>query len=126
MSNLSRVVEDFGPLRSVHLSEFQPGWLEAIRLDFHGGALSVEVNGDDDTVRWEVGSLTDQPGDTPAMWIPLLSSRVRWIWLLTNHRGFQDAIQMEFSIDDHSTCVQFMAEASRLSVYRVEQVTSPI
>jgi hypothetical protein len=124
MNDLARVAEDFGPLRLVRLSEYQPGWIEAVHLEFQSGHLVLEVDRNNDTIRWDVGPPFGESGETPAAWVPMLSSDVRWIWLLTNHRGFQDGIQIEFALDERTTDIQIMAEASRLWVYRLEAATS--
>lgn len=121
---LAQVAENFGRLVGVQVSEFQLGWIEAIHLNFQRGNLTIEVEDDTDTVQWSVGPRSPETGVAPAVWLPLLESRVRWIWLRNNDRGFQDGIQIEFSTHEVLTLVQIMAEGSRLSIFRVLPATS--
>lgn len=118
---LSRLAEDFGELTSVRLSTFQSGWIETIRLGFAGGSIVVSVDDADDAIRWDLGPEGDLAVEgSPPGWEALLSSRVRWIWELTNHRGYRDGIQIEFTREGNDVGIQMMAEASRLRVYRLE------
>lgn len=117
---LAQVAEEFGVLKHVDVTEFEPGWITAIRLQFESGDQTIEVDDSDDTMRWTVGRSVEPAAETPPSWVPLLESRVRWAWLLTNHRGFRDALQLEFSRDRQSTYLQFLVEGSRLWIYRLE------
>ncbi len=70
---------------------------ESVRLEFEGAFLLVEVDGNYDTMIWSVGAVENLPSlrpSTPHEWLSLISFRVRWLWLLTNHRGFQDGLEL--------------------------------
>jgi len=122
--DLHLVAEEFGRLVAIHFSEFEPGWVESVHFDFEAGYLRVDVNGDNDTVKWKIGPRRGAtPGEAPDSLRELLSQEVRWIWLMTNHRGFTDGFQIEFR-DEPSTNVQLMAEASRLWIYKLTALDS--
>ena len=122
--DLRLVAEEFGQLVAITFSEFEPGWVESVHFDFESGHLRVGVDGDYDTIRWEVGPKRDAAAaGAPGGWEELLSSEARWIWLMTNHRGFTDGLQIEFN-DDQSTAIQLMAEASRLWLRKLSGLSS--
>jgi len=118
--DLAQVPEDFGVLKHVRLTEFEPGWVTAVRFQFESGVLTIEEDGSGDTIRWHLSHSADSIDETPSAWSWMLSSRVRWVWVLTNHRGYRDALQLELSRDGQSTYVQFLVEGSRLRIYRLE------
>ena len=121
--DVMQAVEGFGALSMVTVTEYQPGWVTSVRLEFEGVFLLVEVDDDYDTIIWSVGAVEDLPSprrSIPDDWLPLISFRVRWLWLLTNHRGFQDGLQIEFFRDRETTIIQLMAEGSGLKLYKLE------
>jgi hypothetical protein len=122
MANLlPQVAEDFGVLVDVEISEFEQGWIDSIRFKFERGVLAISINIDDDTLEIDVSA--DARSDSKAVssgpCADLISGQVRWVWLLTNHRGFRDGIQLEFTRDGIDTDIQIMAEASRLWLYEL-------
>jgi hypothetical protein len=125
-NDLAQLAEEFGVLKHVGLTEFEPGWITAVRLQFERGELTIEADDSDDTIRWEVGEAVEPTTDTPSYWLPLLEGDVRWVWVLTNHRGFRDALQLEFSRDRQFTYLQFIVEGSRLWIYRLEAFERPL
>lgn len=124
MSDLADVAEKFGSLVAVNLRHFEPGWIESVHFEFVNGSLQVDVDINTDTINWGLGSATKSPLPTPREWVDLLSGRVRWIWLLTNQRGFTDALQMEIAVDDGFEYVQLLAEGSRLVPFRLKAFDS--
>ncbi|HEY2043945.1 MAG TPA: DUF6334 family protein [Jatrophihabitans sp.] len=122
MTSLARVAEDFGLLTGIWLDEFETDWIHSIQFEFERGLLTVGIDIDTDTIQTEVGETrSEKPSGRKLAdpWQALISSSVRWIWVLTNHRGFRDGLQIEFSKDEQDTDLQIMAEASRLWTYRL-------
>lgn len=73
--DLAQVAEDFGALKHVRLTEFEPGWVTAIGLGFESGVLTIEADGSHDTIRWHVGHAADPIDADDSAWPSMLSSR---------------------------------------------------
>ena len=102
---VKRVVEEFGHLVSVLggttdiADPALPVRFEQYEFGFEHGYLTISAAHDDDTVR-----LTDSRMALPrtvvlsasAPWSAAVGSGILWIWILQNHNGYRDGIQIEF------------------------------
>ena len=128
---ISRVADGFGQLRSVAAtSEFLTSPSSNGRFDeyvfrFESGQFVVTANPSDDTILLNDQGLT-LPNvvelSTEEPWHKLLGCGVLWIWLLENHRGYLDGIQIEFAQPGRCWCIQLMCEASSLSARSVGEI----
>jgi len=118
-ADLGLVAEEFGLLEGVHLSELKAGWVDAIRFDFQNGSLVVGLDPEDDTITWDTTSIVGMTSSAPDAWADIVGHKVRWLWELTNHRGYRDGLQIEFYTGRETIDVQLMVEASRLWTYRL-------
>lgn len=122
---MRRIVEEFGPLLGViGSSEFSPleqgsRSFDEISLQFKGGEVTITANAEDDSIQLREGgpefpATFDLSGNSP--WLSTIGSGVIWVWTLENQQGYVDGIQLEFNKDGVQADVQFICEASALSV----------
>ncbi len=107
--------------------------LTELKFGFENGVLNFMVIQEDDTIHFGcspgIGSYShkkDVKGNIAATLSPLISSRLIWMWKLTNQQGYEDGIQLEFGKKD-SLCqakriIQMMAIASTLKLYSIDVV----
>lgn len=102
--------------------------LEALLLTFEQGAVTLRAIGADDTVVVSVG----RPDEAAFPVRRKLSDELPWrhalgkvlwmVWSLTNHRGYPDAVQLEFiARGEGELRIQLEVAASRFRVYVVSQ-----
>ena len=125
---MRRVTDDFGILLSVG-GRREVGFdgdgvqkFEEITLEFAHGRLSVLAVGADDSIEiTESKRPSGAQADLSAtdVWQQALGSRAIWTWSMRNQQGFHDGFQIEFSRPGIQCDIQFMVEASTLSVRKV-------
>lgn len=102
------------------------GGLEAVVFAVADRHLCIMVDGDDDSVVLS----SEIPSGPPLLPLsegdPLsraLGSRFVWIWLLINHRGYVDGVQLEFQQPRGTAPVLFqvLAMGSQLEVRRLRR-----
>ena len=49
----------------------------------------------------------------------LVNKKICWIWTLNNNQGYDDALQLEVSLNEENEKYQFLAIASKLDIYRL-------
>lgn len=52
-------------------------------------------------------------------WSAAVGSAVLWVWILENHSGYRDGLQIEFGWSSGNFSVQLMCEASGLTASTV-------
>ena len=125
---IKRVVEDFGSLVSIsgetvdRADPTPPHRFEQYEFGFDHGHLTVSPASEDDTVR-----LTDTRMTLPhalrltesAPWSAAIGSGVLWMWILQNHNGYRDGVQIEFGHSSEHLSVQLMCMASGVTAARI-------
>lgn len=132
-----RAVIDAGmPLTSVEycMDVDLPAAPVAIRWTFESRSFVVAANGFDDTVvvseqvPGEYAELRFSEVDRAASpWHDALGAKLKWAWLLTNHQGYSDGVQLQFEgLDDGpARCCQLLAMASTLQIRVVAERAAP-
>ena len=122
---LQEVAYEYGKLvqitggRDEVLAPQRPVVFDQVVFTFEHGVITVEAQGDDDTVEVRQGLgtaayryvLTDEE--------PLgrfVGRGVQWIWLLRNQQGYQDGFQIEFKSEGEYLALQMICEASMLRI----------
>lgn len=106
-----------------------PNDVEAFVLRFERGVLSIVVNADDDTLSLHEGVLalvegqSQQPSIRGGAWAELLHRTLRWAWIMRNHQGYVDGVQLELAHagEGKGSVVQLIAIASAIKVYEVRR-----
>jgi hypothetical protein len=101
-----------------------PDFVTGIVLEFDSKKFSILVKSEDDTLEILTGEAQlERNSNLKVMtdcepWRTARRAIVRWVWKMTNHKGYFDGIQLEF-MDPNTTSVvlviQFIAVASSLS-----------
>ena len=101
----------------------------AVKIQFAKVSICIFARGADDTVAVS----SDWPGDfdddmtevckPEALGDLLRDARLNWCWLMQNHLGFLDGIQLEFARgrEDELACIQFIAIGSTLELRMVRR-----
>src|SRR6185437_104420 len=88
---------DSGPLVSASGSRDSAGRYTSLRLNFRSGSLILACNDDTDEV---VVTAENEPRGNRVLSqsaLPeLLGMSIDYAWVLTNHRGYDDAFQLRF------------------------------
>ncbi len=142
MSNYDQIGRLFDAgerLGAVRYSMFDVGssdgqdWIDAVELQFEGGTIaSIYVDSEFDCLRLEFGEIEireqcyaiDASGAIP--WAQVLGRNVSWIWLLTNHQGYEDGLRLEFSgdaKDKEENIVTLIGIASKIEVFSSTKVS---
>lgn len=94
-----------------------------VALAFRFAAGSLLLRCDDDTDEILVDVVEDQPDYPPVVYeflVGLVGSTIDYAWVLTNHRGYEDAFQLRLaSAGSQYAIVQFEVGASAMDVRRV-------
>lgn len=116
---------DFGHLISVvGLVEFLPTEMDLpVRYDeyefaFERGKMVVTAIAEDDTISLSLdGATLPHAFDLSrvAPWDRLVGCDIRWVWLLTNDRGYTDGFQIELGRPGECWAIQLMCGGSALS-----------
>lgn len=124
-----RMSEEGGDLQVVTylFDKVAPKEISAVRLGFTGGEWLIRVNEDDSTL--EIGPVsavveTYQSANvsTHFPWAAALGKHARWVWLLENQDGYEDAIQFEFADTDRGGSVRIQLVAMNVAI-QVNHVT---
>lgn len=90
-----------------------------IVLNFESATIEIGVNDIDDTIMLKkLPALSNAALKTDPDLAELVGSKVDYVWMLTNHRGYQDGIELEF-IDDANRefVLRIVAMASAIQVH---------
>jgi hypothetical protein len=119
------VVEQFGALRSVSVTSELLAQPEEYELTFDGGVLLVGVNADDDSI-WLGCSTSSLPNRIDvSSWYPwnmVIGLSVIWAWSLRNQGGYEDAIQLSFTVEQGLATIQLVCQASAIQTLTVEEL----
>jgi hypothetical protein len=119
------VVNRFGVLEGVAVSQEDSSRPEEYELRFHSGVLLVAVNEADDTVRLGRDRSTLSTRIDVSTWEPwnrVIGYPAIWAWELQNQQGYLDALQIEFSLNPGFATIQLVCEASAIKALTVEDV----
>lgn len=107
--------------------------LELLVLIFEHASLTLRAVGEDDTLEILSGSRPSWPNEhrreisRSHPWTTLLGKELGWAWSLTNHRGYPDALQLEFYTPgaDQESHTRLLVEvaASRFRLYLVSSAS---
>jgi hypothetical protein len=124
-----KATHEFGALTAIFASRrfdeedslYQP--FDEYAFTFEGGRLTVSAQAEDDSISvgsepLSSGSVEDISQQQP--WDSLIGSGLIWSWRLRNQQGYDDGFQVEFHAGAQSTLIQFVCEASSLTVYIVK------
>lgn len=117
--------DEFGGLESATAHHEDGMWI-ALTLSFGAGRVRFDTIGDDDTIA--VQQLLDEnlpehlvpAGEIDvsarAPWSDVLGQRVVWARSMTNHHGYEDGFQLEFSCGESAVgdCIELVVVASEL------------
>jgi hypothetical protein len=127
---LKEIVEQYGVIvRVTGYSKMAPEpanpnpKFDEIELSFEHGLITVSVDTDDDTLLLSSSSnsLPEQTDITfHEPWKRFVGCPVLWAWLMENQSGYLDGLQIEFKVKDGFAALQFMCEASAISLRVVE------
>lgn len=101
---------------AIALHDLKNGSLQQVVFQVEGQYLVFSVEADSDEITCSVvpeldfHALGQQFSNTR---ISNQRKRISYIWRMTNHRGYEDAVQLEFD-DVERTNVQLLAEGSQL------------
>lgn len=121
-----------GALRSARLALFDghSDFITALELTFDSLVVTFRAIADDDTIRVEFGSirpdedevLTSDLGNLPLTMC--IGSTVSWAWQLTDHRGYDDGVRLEFRHGPtrEYLVVEMIVLGSQLDFYDVSSV----
>ena len=134
MESLDRfrfVIDHELSLSAVHYVHHADGSLPmaGVELDFEGTLICIGVDPEDDSIRvhksWEKAEELLREPVASLGWDTVYGRRILWAWSLTNHQGYEDGIQLEFSpIDGPYFSAQFCGCASSVTVLRLEEEPS--
>jgi hypothetical protein len=120
-------VHEGGRLVGVDLFCFEndPKFVTAVRFRFDTATVTFLTVADDDTVTAVHGpvSLEENGGwvdvSREAIWVGCIGREVDWTWCMTNHRGFTDAVRIEFGPPDAlgSRIVELVVVASGFEMF---------
>lgn len=129
---LREAVESFGALSSVaaysyaDTSHVHSGMrFERYEFTFQNGQLTITANASDDTIDIIFG-----PANAPERvelsqtkpWSRAIGTGLLWAWVLTNHQGYRDGVQLEFGTRSGFLTVHLMCEASSLTARCLEPI----
>ncbi len=133
MTTHADVAFEFGLLTAVRLGGFEeqpktsdPWFNTTVELFFERGTFVVRALPEFDTV--ETIATPGLPSSLPKSipdgpWGSVIGRDLIYLWVLTNHQGYEDGIQMEFRTDDGFFQIQLMVEASAFRWYTLTDVT---
>jgi hypothetical protein len=128
---IKRAVEDFGDLVSVlggTTDVTDPALAVRFEQDefgFEHVYLTVSGADNDDTVRLADARMALPPTvelSASAPWSAAVGGGMLWIWILQNHNGYRDGIQIEFGYPSDHFSVQLMCMASGVTAARVREL----
>jgi hypothetical protein len=109
-------------------------WIEKILFSFGGNKLLIEVDVNTDELSIKIGNELSLDIESPEHEIleilpdsnselkSCLDKKLIWLWELKNNQGYDDAIQIEVSDHKENIIVQFIAEASQISIYTLKKI----
>lgn len=109
-------------------------WIEKILFSFGGNNLLIEVDKNTDELTVKVGAdlrLTiENPEHEIIEILPdsnselkgCLDKKLIWLWELKNDQDYIDGIQMKVSDHKENLIVQFIAEVSQISMYKLNRI----
>jgi hypothetical protein len=101
---------------AIALNDLKTGWLQQVVFQVEGQFVIFSVEADYDEIicsiapELDLNTLGQQFSSTR---ISNQRKRISYIWRMTNHQGYEDAVQLEFD-DVERTNVQLLAEGSQL------------
>lgn len=120
-----------GPLDFVveYFFEGDHDFLTRIDFSFRSGTVAATSMPETDEldVRIQEGvhdadSIPDDTASHRAPWSQLVGKEVAWGWRLTNHQGFEDGYELEFTIPDNPSryvLVRLIVDASMIRIQTV-------
>lgn len=123
-----RVVDEFGSLISISggteepADRTTPARFEQYEFVLEHGCFTASTDPDNDTLLLVEQRMTlphIAPLTESKPWSAAVGSGVLWVWLLENHNGYQDGLQLEFGWSSGNFSVQLMCEASGLTAAAV-------
>jgi len=100
----------------------------AIRISFVASSLYLIARGEDDSIDVAKEASEELARDTAATnvslndpWRSVIGTKLMWGWILTNHQGYTDGVQLEFKGEspNHTPCIQGIVIASTIEVRTV-------
>src|SRR3954452_7728799 len=118
------LASDSGPLLAIHGRRERAGRYYALALVLANGVMTVRCDGDTDEVLVTLDP--DVPDGMPPVEHEddlngLEGTVVEYVWIMTNHRGYRDALQIRLlNLDSREEQTrQFEVAASAMTVHRV-------
>ena len=133
--NLSDIGNMYGKLKSVYSIRVQcedgPDMVVGVHLVFEKGEVFHEALAEFDEIscsqtlsgEWQEDALIRVKVSHEAPWISVVDRKVLWLWTMTNHQGYSDAILYSFanSVEDNEQLIQLVTIASVVKVYGIER-----
>src|SRR3954447_20647776 len=120
------LASDSGPLVSIHARRESVGRYNALALVFSKGVMTVRCDVETDEVVVTVDA--EAPGDMPSVerdvddgLCGLEGMVIEYVWMMINHRGYSDALQIRLlNLDSREEQArQFEVAASAMTIHRV-------
>lgn len=109
-------------------------WIEKILFSFGVNKLLIDVDKNTDELVVKVGAelrltiespeheIIEILPDSNSVLTGCLSKKLIWLWELKNNQGYNDGIQIEVSDHKENLIIQFIAEASQISMYKLNKI----
>src|SRR5262245_47757403 len=116
-SLLRSAVDDLGEIRRIAVDDTDPVMLAVVNIGFEKGSLSILADGDDDSIVVLEGAhpfdgLEDVSDVEP--WSSLIGGQPLWMWMMTNHRGYTDGLQLHVRTVNGEVIIQLLVIGSSL------------